>query len=301
MKDETVVSVCLNSFKNLFGIFRRQWEYLRKNCSTTNYTPGPIQHGNIGNENRKRSSAVESVASAVVDFLEEIQETCAEPYATRFVREITGMSLRESEEGAVELPASYTKRKLYRDFCFSRGYKVKSDANGSFGKVKNYALRPFDDLLWPEGSEPLPVCSWNGFLRVWKEKFPKLTIRNPCEDTCGACTKIRNKFHIVERIRNARVAAAARENVDGNSSSSDEDCNSNAYSFDGAVEYDFLNRQEYPEEVIIMEASLHATQAQTQRDYAKLRIQESKDSSLAAFEERRFVFFLFPLSPTLHI
>lgn len=100
----------------------------------------------------------------------------------------------------------------------SRGYAVKSDTNGSFGKVNNYQLRPFDDLLWPEGSEPLSVCSWNGFLKLWKEKFPKLTIRIPCEDTCGECTKICNRFHVVERIRNARVAAAACENSDGSSS-----------------------------------------------------------------------------------
>ncbi len=127
-----IISICINGFKNLFGIFRTQWEYLRKSCAD-NYVPGPIPHGNLGTRHRKRSSAVVPAAPSFTEFLQKVCDTYAEPYATRFIREITGMSLREAEEGTVQLPSSFTKQKLYAEYCYSRGYKIKSDANGSYG------------------------------------------------------------------------------------------------------------------------------------------------------------------------
>jgi hypothetical protein len=152
------ISICLHAFRNLFGIFRMQWKYLTSHCS--NYAAGPIPHGNVGTQHRRRSSAVVSAAPSVIEYLQNVSSNYAEPYATRFIREITGMSLREDEEGAVELPSSFTKRKLYAEYCFSRGYKVKANAKGSYGKMQQYEEREIDELLWPEGSVPLPVCSW---------------------------------------------------------------------------------------------------------------------------------------------
>ena len=58
-------------------------------------------------------------------------------------------------------------------------------------------------------------------------------------------------------------------------------------------EYDFLNEQEYPEEVIIMMATKHAVHAQNQRAYAKERIAEAKGSINNLWADRRFVFFSF--------
>ena len=74
---------------------------------------------------------------------------------------------------------------------------------------KDFLLRPFDELLWPADSTPLPVCSWTDFRMIWKKHFPKLGIRNPCEDTCGECVKIRNSFKYLDRSAATRSSKHA--------------------------------------------------------------------------------------------
>lgn len=286
------VRVCMNGFRNLFGIFKKQWSYLKSHCGDS-FVAGPIVHGNTGNRNAVGDGAAEA---SVIEFLNDVTKEYGEAYATRFIREITGLSLRNEEEGAVELPSSFTKRKLYTQYCFSRGYVIKPTAKGSYGSVEDYERRPFDDILWPEGTMSLPVCCWKSFLQIWKNNFPHLTIRNPCEDTCGDCFKIRNSFKILDKLNRARRAAARAEaesdveddenidNVDGNNSYSDAS---------DVEEYDFLNKQDYPEEVIIMKATKHAVHAQNQRNYAKERIAGAKATFNNPWEERRFVFCFF--------
>ena len=82
----------------------------------------------------------------------------ADPYATRFIRERTSVGLRNEEKGIVELPASMSKRSIYIGWCYSQGYKAKANAKGSFGSVTDYELRPYDDILWPKGSQSV-ICS----------------------------------------------------------------------------------------------------------------------------------------------
>jgi hypothetical protein len=75
-----------------------------------------------------------------------------------------------------------------------------------------YELRPVDPYLWPEGTTPLPVCSYSFFLLIWKEKFPNLKIRNRCEDTCGDCVRFHNnfaKFNAKNAARKLRLAQQA--------------------------------------------------------------------------------------------
>jgi hypothetical protein len=278
-------SICIHAFRNLFGIYRKQWNYLTSSCK--NYSPGPIEHGNKGLKNRQKSSAVNSATDSVVAFLDAVSKEHGEAYATHFIREITGMSLRNEEDGLVELPSSFTKRKLYAEFCFSRGYKVKSTAKGSYGPMKDFALRPFDEVFWPEGSTPLSICSWTDFRKLWKKHFPKLGIRNPCEDTCGECVKICNSFKYLDRSAATRSVAAALLNNDDSSDSNTENAGIDV------SEYDFLDSFEYPQEVIVMQASKHALHAHDRREYASLRIKESKDTKDHAWEERRFVSVLF--------
>jgi len=296
---EADISVCLSSFRNLFGLFQRQWVNLKKSIDN-NYKPGPLVHGNIGTHHRSDSSKATKATPSVVAFLEGVSVSHGEAYATRFIREITGMSIRKEEEGQVELPSSFTKRKLYAQYCYSRGYKVKASAKGSCGKTEGYEVRPIDDVLWPEGSVPLPVCSWKDFHVIWKVHLPKLSIRNPCEDTCGDCVKIRNSFKYLDKIGAIRAAASDAinllDNVSGSGSENDESIQ--------IGEYDFLNAHEYPEEVIIMQASKHAVHAQEQRQYATSRIKEAKESLSHPWEDRMFVdycclpFYFFSYSNT---
>jgi hypothetical protein len=117
------------------------------------------------------------------------------------------MTLHGDEVDLVELPSHFNKRKLYAEYCYGRGYKVKANAKGSYGKVSEYALHENDDVLWPEGSDCLPVCSWKDFLFIWRIEFPLSTIRNPCEDTHAECHKICNSFCVLDTTT-ALIAAA---------------------------------------------------------------------------------------------
>ena len=49
-------------------------------------------------------------------------------------------------------------------------------------------------MLWPEGSEVLPVCSWSMFKIVWKIHFPSLKIHPKSEEICGECQVYKNQF-----------------------------------------------------------------------------------------------------------
>ncbi len=150
----------------------------------------------------------------MVEFLSEVSASYGEPYATRFVRSVTGMSLRNEEVDAIESPSHFKKRKLYAQYCCSRGYKVKASAKGSYGKISDYEVRDVDGVYWLPESVPEPVCSWKDFLVIWKKEFPHLKIRNSCEDTCGECFKIKNSFYFwEERIRLHNQRATGNSNA----------------------------------------------------------------------------------------
>lgn len=287
----TEISICVNTFRNLFAIGKKKWRNLKEDCFERYHAPGPMVHGNTGNTNRSASLSRSGVRESVVAFLTDISKEHGESYATRFIREISGMSLRKEEEGLVEIPSFFTKRKLYAEYCFSRGYKIKSNAKGSYGLISQYELRDFDDLLWPEGSVPLPVCSWKDFLHIWKTELPTLKIRNQCEDTCGECTRIKNSLVELDR-KTAKAKKAnqldALESLDADSEGSAED------TLEDVLEnFDEVLAQEYPFEAVILIATQHATHAQNQRKLATERIAESKATANENWEDRRFVFVFF--------
>jgi hypothetical protein len=70
---ETDFPVCVNTFKNVFGIFSRQWEYLLKQ-SSGEYECGAIQHGITGKRSRHLSSNTAEVQDDVIAFLEVLRD-----------------------------------------------------------------------------------------------------------------------------------------------------------------------------------------------------------------------------------
>jgi hypothetical protein len=81
------------------------------------------------------------------------------------------MSLRDTEEGCIDLPSHFSKRHFYAQYCYHQGYKVTANAKGSYDSMSEYELHDFDDTLWPLSSEPLPICTWIHFLCIWKTEF----------------------------------------------------------------------------------------------------------------------------------
>ncbi len=65
--------VCVNTFKNVFGLFSKQWKYLLRQ-SSGEYECGAIQHGNTGNKSRHLSSNTAVVQDDVIAFLEVLRD-----------------------------------------------------------------------------------------------------------------------------------------------------------------------------------------------------------------------------------
>jgi hypothetical protein len=59
----------------------------------------------------------------------------------------------------VDLPSNTTKYELYKQFCFDRGWAIKSDNKGRYPKFKDYTKHMADDMFWPAYAETYEVCS----------------------------------------------------------------------------------------------------------------------------------------------
>jgi len=228
-------------------------------------------------------------------FLSNIADEYGELYATHFVREVTGMSLRDTEEGCIDLPSHFLKRHFYAQYCYHQGYKVKANAKGSYDSMSEYELRDFDDTLWPPGSEPLAICTWVHFLRIWKTEFPHLKIHNSCDDTYGECVKLKNTFFALDRqLQHAKAqpVESAQSTLDSinevGPSEDDSSVASSQFSYDGVNDVDAacFAEEDYPVEALVLEASKHALQAQKQRKLASNRISEAKATLDSPWEDR---------------
>ena len=134
-------------------------------------------------------------------FLRDLQRK-GEPHATRVVRTISGIGLRDAEVDVVDLPSCYTKRQLYARFLHEIGWIVRPKVNGSFGKIADYEQRPFDEF-WIEGEDvPTPACSFETFRAFWAKNFPKLKIRSPVYNTCSLCYQYSNNLSDIQRKMN---------------------------------------------------------------------------------------------------
>jgi hypothetical protein len=123
-------------------------------------------HGNSGKRNRFQGSNRNGVEDDVVQFLMDIADERGESYATQFIRECTSLRLQKDEEDLIELPSCLSMRGLYKQFCYEQGHVVVATAKGSFGKVDEFAPHPNDEILWPEGSQTLPVLPWSMFFQI---------------------------------------------------------------------------------------------------------------------------------------
>ncbi len=115
--------------------------------------------------------------------------------------------------------------------------------NCHFGKVDEFAPCPNDEILWPEESQTLPVLPWSTFFQIWKEKLPRLCIRNQCEDTCPECYVLCNCF----RYKSDRTSRQQQESESEASKSLSSD------------------ESDFSDEELISRANLHVEQAKSQR------------------------------------
>ncbi len=103
--------VCQQAFQNIYRILERSWASLKK--AAIGSDPGPITHGNTNKSNLHSGLIIASTRSYIIEFLMELGRQEGESYATRFIRECTSILIRKDEEDLIELPSSYTYRKIY--------------------------------------------------------------------------------------------------------------------------------------------------------------------------------------------
>jgi hypothetical protein len=122
------VDLCLKSFLNLISIGKK----IFKSLNETRYIPVGNVHKNTGNGN----------------FIQLKGKQDGEAYTTRIIRTLTRNELRDEEKGAVDLPFNTTKRELYENYCFDRGWwAIKSDNIGCYPKVNDYVSCQGDDMF----------------------------------------------------------------------------------------------------------------------------------------------------------
>jgi hypothetical protein len=110
-------TLCCPSFVDLLLLGSSSWEKLCK----TKLSLGPNHHGNGSNDNRAQKSALAASRGDLIRHLCGLGEIHGENNAKRFVREMTGVGLREEDKGLQELPSHFTKRKLYEVWVWGRG------------------------------------------------------------------------------------------------------------------------------------------------------------------------------------
>jgi hypothetical protein len=95
--------------------------------------------------------------------------------------------------------SNFTKRNLYEQYCYGRGWASKADNKGRYPKLQDFPKRKKDDVLWGNDMDTEEIVSWWSFRHIWREDLPNIHIRAPCNDKFGECTILHNAFRYRER------------------------------------------------------------------------------------------------------
>lgn len=93
-----------------------------------------------------RGKAYEPVYRSLDEFFTELAKEGL-PFATRIIREETGMTTRDDNVDEVVLPPHESKHRCYARWCYTMGWIVqkKSTAKTIYKKCEDYKERPNDD------------------------------------------------------------------------------------------------------------------------------------------------------------
>ena len=193
---EETKMICRNAIVNLLNIGRKIWQ----TAQGVNVSKPDGKKGRKGTNSNKGKHYIEIYAS-LHDFFKELEKEGLQ-FATRIIREETGMTTRDDNPDELVLPPHISKHSCYGRWCFSRGWKPikKSSAKTQYCPTKDYERRPYDDAeefsLWPTGSIYENVITWPSFLSYWNKNFAHLKIRKKGADTCTDCQVLCNEFRM---------------------------------------------------------------------------------------------------------
>ena len=169
---------CKHTACFLLNIGRRKYQTITKQYVEISKKA----HGNIGNIIDKKNISTYKVECEL--YIKLLASEQGEQHATRFMREHHKIWVRDTEVDTIELPSYYTKRRLYRNYCWDKGWQAQTNARGDYEILKRPACP--EDTYPPEGPHHR-IVSWTVFRDVWKTECPHIRIRPPCHDTCDMC------------------------------------------------------------------------------------------------------------------
>lgn len=251
--EQDSIMICRNALMGLLGIGHRMWK-------TAVVDPLAV-HGNAG----KRSNYTkmyEEVYHSLDDFFCNLANE-GTPFATRIIREESGLTTRDDNPDEVALPPHMSKHRCYARWCWERGWKVskKNRALTIYDNVKDFPMREHDDdcevPLWPTGSEAKKIVTWCTFLNYWKANFPFIKVRKRGADTCTDCLVLANEFRIGTQ-QSSMVSTAIDD-------SHDDDDGGGSERMKDATEEANLEATISVMESLLLRAKLHVKQYQTQK------------------------------------
>lgn len=300
--------VCIHALQHLLCFGRKRYSRIRKDINAGLMVPHRPRLGKA----TKRNLEKEGVVDALHLFFDTLCDY-EEPRATRFVREATGVGVRE--EGIIDLPSYMTKRGLYRQFCYARGTKVTTTQNGK----RLYEQRTDDEWKTSGYDEPLPCPSWTSFVNFWKKEYDHVRIQKPLKDICGQCYKfyVENKNNVrkkrsiavedddesVSSSSDGSIAIMAGKNDEvqddeqDNKDEEQDDNDSNApLEDDIEVEEEQTHEGIYStlggnKEKAILDAAIHVKDAIAQRDLVSTLRRRAVETKEMPPDQRTFLFF----------
>ena len=122
-----------------------------------------------------------------------------EPIATRYFREITGMTKRYDDNDKVFLPHHTSKNQYSAQLWFERGSIVTFlKVITSYITSDEYEPRPFG-VAWTEVSTRLYCLRYTDFWQWCSDKFTKLIIKSKALVFCDACYIFINYYNSVKK------------------------------------------------------------------------------------------------------
>ena len=95
------------------------------NTIDTNYgATTPKVHGATGRNNNDIN--VKALRDDIESFIKALANEEGESHATRFLREHNKVCIRDTEIDTIELPSYFTKRHVYRQYCWEKGWIAKT-------------------------------------------------------------------------------------------------------------------------------------------------------------------------------
>lgn len=273
LKEIETSLICNSALMTILGYGQTFW-----NKVSVHAREGSVpQHGLLG---RLAHNSISETQQMNLHLFFANIELHAEPTPMRFIREKTGTLTERDKKDIKLLPPYFTKRSLYRRYCYDQGWLVSTNHKGSPNKKKERDDKSWESLEVERGE----ICSWATFNVFWKRHYRTLSVGKPSADICNACHKYCNQLKFNQQKKEEKENKED-DDFSADGGDSDEQSVGIESSFCQPVDQtEDTNLLSVPvvvaeSERIIMEAQQHVEDAKTMREYVNFKMKEAKESN----------------------